>query len=87
MDAGGSTLVSPALLSGFSSAPAYAHFAPPAPSSANLPVGQGHRRFEVVLDMNCVMKTTPKRLLKAFFADSDSPDAVSIGYVTTSSVW
>jgi len=88
MDEPVSALVSPALTSGFSSAPAYSHFGPvAAASSASLPVGQGHRRVELVLDMNSVVKTTPKKLLKAFFADPDSNDAVSIGYVTTSSVW
>jgi filamentous hemagglutinin len=87
MDAGESAPVSPTLMSAFSSAPSYSHFAPPAASSSTLPVGRGQRRVEVVLDVNSVMKTSPRKLLKAFFADPDSNDAVSIGYVTTSSVW
>jgi hypothetical protein len=89
MDAPGPALVSPALMAGFSGAPSYTHFQSVPGSSPSLSTGQGqgHRRVEVVLDMNSLVKTTPKKLMRAFFADPDSPDAVSIGYVTTSSTW
>jgi hypothetical protein len=88
MDAPESALVSPTLMAAFSSAPgSYPHFGPVAATSPSLGIGQGHRRVEVVLDLNSVVKTGPKRLLKAFFADPDSRDAVSIGYISTSSVW
>jgi hypothetical protein len=43
---------------------------------------QNHKRFEMVIDLNTVVKTSPKRLLKAFVADPDSPDAISIGYMS-----
>ena len=65
-----------------STMPGFRSFSPLSASSFNGMAMQNHRRLEVVVDWDAVRKTTPKRLLKAFFADPDSPDAVSIGYVT-----
>jgi fibronectin-binding autotransporter adhesin len=41
-----------------------------------------HLRFECGVDMNALLKTSPKRLLKGLWAAPDSADAVNIGYVT-----
>ena len=41
-----------------------------------------HMRFECGVDLGALVKTSPKRLLKALWASPDSPDALSIGYMT-----
>jgi hypothetical protein len=43
---------------------------------------QDHMRFEVGVDAKALLKTSPRRLLKALVADPDSKDALSLGYVT-----
>jgi hypothetical protein len=85
MDAAGPPLVAPALMSGYSAAPGYASFQASTPSAPNMGIPQGHRHVELVIDVNSLRQTSPKRLLKGFFADPDSPDAVSIGYLTSTS--
>jgi hypothetical protein len=39
-------------------------------------------RFECGVNVNALLKTSPKRLLKGLLAASDSPDAVTIGYMS-----
>ncbi len=46
------------------------------------PAGIDHMRFECGLDVNALLKTSPKRLLRSLWASPDSPNAVSIGYMT-----
>jgi hypothetical protein len=86
MDASGSSLVAPAMTSGYSSTPGYGSVGAASASFPNMAASHGHRRVELVIDVNSVLKTSPKRLLTGLFADPDSPDAVSIGYVTSNSV-
>jgi hypothetical protein len=85
MDAPGSSLVAPALISGYSSAPGYSSLQTALGSLPNMAVAHGHRRVELVIDVNSALKASPKRLLKAVFADPDSPDAVLIGYLRSTS--
>jgi fibronectin-binding autotransporter adhesin len=39
-------------------------------------------RFECGVNVNTLLKTSPKRLLKGLFAAPDSPDAVTVGYMS-----
>ncbi len=39
-------------------------------------------RFECGVNLNALLKTSPKRLLKGLFAAPDSPDAVTVGYMS-----
>jgi hypothetical protein len=45
-----------------------------------------HKRLEAGVDLKALVNTSPKRLLRGFFAGPDSPDAVSIGYMIYDSV-
>jgi hypothetical protein len=84
MDGPGSALVSPVLTE--SAAPGYRSPESLFPTSGTIAHGPDHKRFELTIDVNAVKNTTPKRLLKALFAGPDSPDAISIGYMTLTSV-
>jgi hypothetical protein len=86
MDESGSSLVAPSLVSGYSSTPGYSSLPAASASFPNMAASHGHRRVELVIDLNSALKTSPKRLLKGLFADPDSLDAVSIGYLTSTSV-
>jgi hypothetical protein len=44
--------------------------------------GMNHMRFECGLDLKAVLKTSRKRLVKGLWASPDSPDALSLGYMT-----
>jgi protein involved in polysaccharide export with SLBB domain len=63
--------------------------APAAPSSLGgmaAPVASplatmNHLRFECGVDLNALLKTSPKRLLKALWAAPDSTNAVNVGYM------
>jgi hypothetical protein len=44
-----------------------------------------HMRFECGVDMKALMKTSRKRLVRALWASPDSPEALSIGYMTFTS--
>jgi hypothetical protein len=48
----------------------------------NSMAAMNHMRFECGVDVGALAKTSPKRLLKALWASPDSPDALSIGYMT-----
>ncbi len=80
MDFPGAPVSQPAVTAGPESN--FRGLAPLSASSFNSVGMQNHRRLEIVLDWDAMRKTSPKRLLKALFADSDSPDSVSIGYVS-----
>jgi hypothetical protein len=41
-----------------------------------------HMRFEAGVDVNALLKTSPRRLLRGLWAAPDSPHAVNIGYMT-----
>lgn len=64
------------------SAPAFSAFSPAPASSYNNMARQDHMRFEVGVDAKMLFRTSPRKLLKAFVADPDSKDALSIGYMS-----
>jgi hypothetical protein len=41
-----------------------------------------HMRFECGVDLKALLKTSRKQLLKGLWAAPDSPDALSLGYMT-----
>jgi len=45
-------------------------------------MAMNHHRVEIGLDVEALLKTSPKRLLKGLVTDPYAPDAVSIGYMT-----
>jgi hypothetical protein len=51
-------------------------------SSYNSMAGMNHMRFECGVDLGALLKTDRKRLFKALWAAPDSPDAMSIGYMS-----
>jgi hypothetical protein len=40
-----------------------------------------HMRFECGVDVGALLKTSPKRLVRALWASPDSKDALDIGYM------
>jgi hypothetical protein len=44
--------------------------------------GMNHMRFECGVDLKALLKTSRKQLLKGLWAAPDSPDALSLGYMT-----
>ena len=44
--------------------------------------GMNHLRFECGVDLKALLKTSRKRLVKGLWASPDSPDALSLGYMT-----
>ena len=75
-------------MAGAVSLPAAAIASPGIASSMGLggpvsnPMGNmNHLRFECGVDVNALLKTSPKRLLKSLWAGPDSPNALSIGYM------
>jgi hypothetical protein len=44
--------------------------------------GMNHMRFECGVDLKALLKTSRKRLVKGLWAAPDSPDALSLGYMT-----
>ena len=55
--------------------------APLSAAAYNSMAAMNHMRFECGVDVNALLKTSPRRLLKALWASPDSPDAVNIGYM------
>jgi hypothetical protein len=56
--------------------------APVSAAAYNSMSAMNHMRFECGVDVNALLKTSPKRLLKSLWAAPDSPNAVNIGYMT-----
>jgi len=56
--------------------------AAPAASALNPMASMNHMRFEAGVDVNALLKTSPRRLLRGLWAAPDSPHAVNIGYMT-----
>jgi hypothetical protein len=56
--------------------------APVSAAAYNRMSAMNHMRFECGVDVNALLKTSPKRLLKSLWAAPDSPNAVNIGYMT-----
>ena len=68
-----------------SSAPSFAGVSSTPASAFNNMARMDHMRFEIGVDAKTAFRTSPKKLLKAFIADPDSKDALSIGYITFTS--
>jgi len=56
--------------------------APVSAAAYNSMAAMNHMRFECGVDVKALLKTSPKRLLKALWAAPDSQDALDIGYMT-----
>jgi len=56
--------------------------APVSAAAYNSMAAMNHLRFECGVDVKAMLKTSPKRLLKALWAAPDSKDALDIGYMT-----
>ena len=61
---------------------AHRSVAPVSAAALNRRDAMNHMRFECGVDVTGLLKTGPKRLLHGLFADPDSPNAISIGYLT-----
>jgi hypothetical protein len=55
---------------------------PVSAAAYNSMAAMNHMRFECGVDLGALRKTSPKRLLRALWAAPDSPEALSIGYMT-----
>jgi hypothetical protein len=55
--------------------------APVSAAAYNSMAAMNHMRFECGVDVNALLKTSPRRLLKALWSSPDSPNAVNIGYM------
>ena len=75
------TVVDPASLS-YSGASAYRPVSPVSAAALNGMSAMNRTRFECGVDVKALLKTRPKRLLKALYAEPDSADALAIGYVS-----
>jgi hypothetical protein len=56
--------------------------APVSAASYNSMSAMNHQRFELGIDLKALSKTSRKRLVRALWASPDSPEALSIGYMT-----
>jgi hypothetical protein len=67
--------------SGEAGGPGSLGIAPVSAATYNSMAAMNHMRFECGVDVNALLKTSPRRLLKALWAAPDSPNAVNIGYM------